>query len=125
MRQDAAHARFSITSQQNFNISIFKNNITSGNTVQKEGNVNQSLSPSWVAQKIKDLNVLLLIDEFDAIQGVEDKYKVAELIKQLSDSDSKLKILIVGIAESSSELTEGHPSVQRCLKEIKIESNEI
>lgn len=110
----------SITSQQNFNISIFKNNITSGNTVQKEGNVNQSLSPSWVAQKIKDLNVLLLIDEFDAIQGVEDKYKVAELIKQLSDSDSKLKILIVGIAESSSELTEGHPSVQRCLKEIKL-----
>ncbi len=110
----------SITSQQNFNISIFKNNITSGNTVQKEGNVNQSLSPSWVAQKIKDLNVLLLIDEIDAIQGVEDKYKVAELIKQLSDSDSKLKILIVGIAESSSELTEGHPSVQRCLKEIKL-----
>ena len=43
----------SITSQQNFNISIFKNNITSGNTVQKEGNVNQSLSHHGLPRKSK------------------------------------------------------------------------
>lgn len=110
----------SVTKQQGFTLSAFNGSISSGNSSLVDGVKSQAISPSWVAQIIGDLNVLLLIDEFDAIKSVDDKYKIAELIKQLSDSDSKLKILIVGIAESSSELTEGHPSVQRCLKEVKL-----
>ncbi len=77
-------------------------------------------SPSWVANRIKDEDVLFLIDEFDSIKIEGDKKKIAELIKLLSDFNSTIKIFIVGIAESSIELTEGHPSVQRCLKEIKL-----
>lgn len=38
----------------------------------------------------------------------------------MSDSNSECKIFIVGIAESAEELTAGHPSIQRCLKEIKL-----
>jgi Holliday junction resolvasome, helicase subunit len=110
----------SITSQKGLSASLLQGSISLGNTIEKEGYIQQSLSPSWVSNKIKDLDALLLIDEFDSIQEVEDKFKVAELIKQLSDSNANLKILIVGIAESASELTEGHPSVQRCLKEIKL-----
>ena len=63
----------------------------------------------------------MLIDEFDSIQNKDDKHKVAELIKLLSDSNSSLKIFVVGIAASAEELTAGHPSVQRCLKEIKLD----
>lgn len=90
------------------------------NSVERKGDQNRIQSPSWVCNKIKDSNVLLLIDEFDAIQGKDDKHKVAELIKLLSDSNSLFKIFVVGIAESAEELTVGHPSVQRCLKEIKL-----
>ncbi|MFQ9317273.1 AAA family ATPase [Dysgonomonas mossii] len=110
----------SITSQKGINVPLMQVGLSYGNTIEKDGYMNQSFSPSWVSSKIKDLDALLLIDEFDAVQGVENKFKIAELIKQLSDSNAKLKILIVGIAESASELTEGHPSVQRCLKEIKL-----
>lgn len=82
---------------------------------------NKAQSPSWICDKIKDLNILLLIDEFDSIQNKDDKHKVAELIKLLSDSNSSLKIFVIGIAASAEELTAGHPSVQRCLKEIKLD----
>lgn len=54
---------------------------------------NKAQSPSWICDKIKDLNILLLIDEFDSIQNKDDKHKVAELIKLLSDSNSSLKYL--------------------------------
>lgn len=48
------------------------------------------------------------------------KHEIAELIKQLSDSDSKLKILLVGIASDGASLIDGHQSVNRCLHEIKL-----
>lgn len=50
-------------------------------------------SPSWVCNKIKDFNILLLIDEFDSIKDSDDKHKIAELIKLLSDSNSSFKVL--------------------------------
>jgi Cdc6-like AAA superfamily ATPase len=73
-----------------------------------------------VAQQIKDLQGLFLIDEVDALRKTEDKHKLAELIKHLSDEDSRLKILLVGIADTADYLTAGHPSVSRCLKETKL-----
>ena len=64
---------------------------------------------------------LLLIDETDALQDAKDKRKLAELIKLLSDSGSPFKLMVVGIAETAQELTDAHPSVQRCLKETKLQ----
>ncbi|MBS4700613.1 ATP-binding protein [Aeromonas rivipollensis] len=79
----------------------------------------RAISPSWVAEKIKGLSVIFLLDEIDVIDE-EEKWKIAELVKQLSDEGSQLKFLIVGIAETATELTHGHPSVQRCLKETRL-----
>lgn len=87
---------------------------------ERKGVADKAQSPSWICDKVKDFNILLLVDEFDSIQNNEDKHKFAEAIKLLSDSNSSFKIFIVGIAESAEELTAGHPSVQRCLKEIKL-----
>ena len=78
-------------------------------------------SPSWVADKIRGLSGLFLIDEADAIQSQDDKKKLAELVKCLSDYNSKFKVVIVGIANTGTELVAGHPSVQRCLKEVGLE----
>lgn len=89
-------------------------------STEREGFANKAQSPSWICDKIKDYDILLLIDEFDSIQNRDDKHKVAELMKLLSDSNSSFKIFVVGIAESAEELTAGHPSIQRCLKEIKL-----
>lgn len=77
-------------------------------------------SPSWVASKIGHLEGVFLIDEFDVIKEDEDKWKIAELIKHLSDINSKLTIFVVGISKTAEELIAGHPSVQRCVKEIQL-----
>lgn len=83
-------------------------------TIEKE-----DLTASKVCQAFNDLEGILLIDEFDVVEdGV--KHEIAELIKQLSDSDSKLKILLVGIASDGASLIAGHQSVNRCLHEIKL-----
>lgn len=66
------------------------------------------------------LNALLVIDEADAIETDGDRKRLAELIKYLSDSDSKLKVMVVGVAETGEEIIAAHPSVQRCLKETEL-----
>ncbi|KHT33672.1 nSTAND1 domain-containing NTPase [Pectobacterium carotovorum] len=79
----------------------------------------EDLTASKVSQAFNELEGILLIDEFDVVEdGV--KHEIAELIKQLSDSNSKLKILLVGIASDGASLIAGHQSVNRCLHEIKL-----
>lgn len=78
-------------------------------------------SPSKLAKLLKEKSGLFLIDEFDTLKSDEDKKKISELIKLLSDYNSPFKVFIVGIAQSGTELTAGHPSVKRCLKEIKLD----
>jgi Cdc6-like AAA superfamily ATPase len=79
------------------------------------------LSPSTVAEAVEQLDALLVVDEADAIGNTEDRRKLAELIKLSSDAGSKFKVMIVGIAATGDELTAAHPSVQRCLRETKLE----
>lgn len=79
-----------------------------------------SLNPSFVAEKLQSFVGLLYVDEVDALSSDEDRKKLAELIKLLSDNGSPLKLLVVGIAETADQLTAAHPSVHRCLKENKL-----
>lgn len=84
------------------------------------GPATSATSPSWVAEKLHGLQGLFLIDEVDALRNSGDKTKLAELVKLLSDQGSPLKVLMVGIAETAAELTAGHPSVTRCLRETHL-----
>lgn len=90
--------------------------ISSERTTTETYNI-RPLTPSTVAEILKDKNGLLYIDEADRITAKDEKIALSELIKLLSDNGSNFKILIVGIAETAEELTGGHPSVNRCLKE--------
>lgn len=82
--------------------------------------LNETLSPSAVADMVANVPALLLIDEADAISSAQDRRRLAEFIKLLSDAGSILKIMVAGIADTSADLTAAHPSVQRCLKETKL-----
>lgn len=77
-------------------------------------------SPAWVAENLRDMKGLFLIDEVDALSRKGDKKRLAELIKLLSDSKSQFKLMVVGIADTGEDLTAGHPSVERCLKETHL-----
>jgi hypothetical protein len=93
---------------------------TGSNTEENLGYIDKAKSPSWVASKVHNISAIYLIDEIDALESKEDKQQLAEFVKQLSDQGSKLKVLLVGIAEDSGELTVGHQSIARCMKEIKL-----
>lgn len=80
----------------------------------------EHIDPQTAADAIKDLDYILLIDEFDTASD-DVKKSVAEMIKQLSDNDSKIKVIIVGISNDAASLIAHHPSVNRCLDEIKLE----
>lgn len=100
-------------------LSVFGGNLSS--TRKKSDKVNfaqEFLSPSWVAKELRNSNSLLVIDEADVIASEESKLKLAEFIKHLSDYESSLKVLVVGISETGRDLVSNHRSVERCLNEI-------
>lgn len=77
--------------------------------------------PSWVAQHIFNIDGLVFIDELDKVANPSVKRALSTLVKAVSDyRDSKLNFVLAGIAQNAAELTDGHPSVQRCLKEIPV-----
>lgn len=93
---------------------------TTQNKSRSQGSLSDAQSPGWVAKQLQNTSGLLLVDELDALRDTGDRHKMAELIKQLSDSASPFKIFLVGIAETGSDLTAGHPSVDRCLRETRL-----
>lgn len=93
---------------------------TTGQRSKERGLSSELESPSWVASKLSRFDGLLLVDELDALRDTLDRHKIAELIKQLSDIGSPFKVFLVGIAETGADLTDGHPSVERCLRETRL-----
>ncbi len=74
-----------------------------------------------MAKVLKDNRSLLVIDEVDVLCHNEDKLKLAEFLKHLSDYESSLKVLIVGISKTGRDLVCNHRSVERCLNEIALQ----
>lgn len=120
--RESESKRVQHTGNASVNIAVAKGELISeheSSTVNtKQNNLE---SPSWVADKLRKLDGILLLDEVDTLSDPEDKRKLAEMIKLLSDFNSRFKIVLVGIAKTANELTAGHESVQRCLKEIHLE----
>ncbi|HEY0637623.1 MAG TPA: AAA family ATPase [Pseudonocardiaceae bacterium] len=79
-----------------------------------------TMGASEAARHLAGLSGFMLIDELDGVGDPVARRKVAELIKQLSDLGSAFKLLLVGIAETATDLTGAHPSVQRSLRETKL-----
>ncbi|WP_312509090.1 nSTAND1 domain-containing NTPase [Chryseobacterium culicis] len=82
-------------------------------------------SPYFNNDIIKCLNsfpnrFLFIFDEFDNIEDYKTKSDFADLIKAFSDNNTNTTIVIVGIADDIVELIGSHPSLERCLKQIKI-----
>lgn len=76
------------------------------------------VTPSAVGALLREKQALIVVDEFDALREEGDRAQVAELLKHLSDNGSRVTVLVVGVGGTSAELLTGHPSVQRCLKEV-------
>jgi Cdc6-like AAA superfamily ATPase len=78
------------------------------------------ITPGFLLSVFRDVNGLLIIDEFDRVQDEETHVRMAETLKHFSDARSATKILIVGVADSLSSLLHAHASLPRSLAEIRL-----
>jgi len=79
------------------------------------------IGPGLLLSLFKDRNGLLIIDEFDRVQDENTHVRMAETLKQFSDARSRTKILIVGVADSLSNLLRAHSSLTRSVAEIRLD----
>ncbi|MBI4979890.1 MAG: AAA family ATPase [Spirochaetes bacterium] len=97
---------------------VVKINGSDGNEKQITYKPN-SITPSYISEKLASKKGVLFIDEFDSLSK-ETKEKVGELVKLLSDEKSPFKLLIVGVGNSIAELMSGNASISRHVKQIKL-----
>lgn len=71
-----------------------------------------------LAQLGAEKPVLIVLDEFDRIADEQVSIMVADTIKALSDFGVPASILLIGVAESITELVKGHLSIERALVQI-------
>lgn len=61
---------------------------------------------------------VIVIDEFNEIRDAETSVLLANTIKALSDAGTNVTLVVVGVADSVSQLIKQHESIQRCTEEI-------
>ncbi|HUV86034.1 MAG TPA: AAA family ATPase [bacterium] len=83
----------------------------------------QEIKPENVADIISGIfnKGIIIVDEFDRIKGEKIKRLMADTIKYISDNISGITLVIVGVALTVDELIGEHHSIERNLKQIKLE----
>lgn len=73
-----------------------------------------------VLSEIQGAHVLLILDEYDRVVNEDLRNKLAELIKNLTDSSAPVTLFIVGVSEDVDHLLGKHPSIQRSLVAVHL-----
>lgn len=81
----------------------------------------RTIGPETLLRHFGGKNGLLIIDEYDRVQDRATHIRIAETLKHFSDAASRTKIIVVGVAETISELLGEHQSLTRCLAQIKLD----
>ena len=82
----------------------------------------RKITPAEVQQGLdiaaRKNDLIVVIDEFDKLRGLESRRLMADTLKALSDHSVGATLLLVGIGDTINELIAEHQSVSRCLKQI-------
>jgi hypothetical protein len=93
-------------------------------TVKAADVVGDEIAPDAVRRLLTILSaealILVIFDEFDRLEDPDTKRALADTIKALSDNAVDATILIVGVAESVSDLISEHESIERALVQIQM-----
>jgi Cdc6-like AAA superfamily ATPase len=82
--------------------------------------VPEKVAPDDIRRALSTLKTrtLIVFDEFNRIQDQTCKTLMADTIKNLSDHNSDATLLLVGVAQSVSELISEHQSIERALIQV-------
>lgn len=64
---------------------------------------------------------IIILDEFDRVQGSEFQAQIAELIKDLSDASARVQLVIGGIAKNLRDILGHSPSIRRNVMALVVE----
>ncbi len=84
--------------------------------------VPKSVTPDDVRRALSTLNTqsVIVFDEFNRLQDSQCKTLMADTIKNLSDHNINTTLLLVGVAQSVSELISWHQSIERALVQVQM-----
>jgi Cdc6-like AAA superfamily ATPase len=79
-------------------------------------------TPAVVVDALSKLPLtVVMVDEFDRVESTRVGKLMADTIKGLSDVGTGATILIVGVADDVSGLVGHHPSIERSIREIRLQ----
>jgi hypothetical protein len=82
----------------------------------------EQLTPDGVRRALHDLStmasLIVIFGEFDRIKNTEVITAMADTIKALSDNSVNATLLLIGVADSVTELIREHQSIERALVQI-------
>lgn len=84
-------------------------------------NAGPEIQPRMILDHLADRDDLVIVDEYDRVRDSATHTRMAELIKHFSDAGSRSKIILVGVAETVSQLIGEHESLGRSLAQIKLD----
>ncbi|HPU16845.1 MAG TPA: WecB/TagA/CpsF family glycosyltransferase, partial [Polymorphobacter sp.] len=64
---------------------------------------------------VRDISLVIILDEFDRIGRDDTRESIVELIKDVSDLTAAVRFVLVGVATDVVSILGYHPSVHRCL----------
>jgi Cdc6-like AAA superfamily ATPase len=84
----------------------------------------ETVTPSQVRRELQKIKAnaipIIIIDEYDKVVDRDAKELTANLIKEFYDFSIATTVILVGVAESISELIEDHASVDRAIVQIPL-----
>jgi Cdc6-like AAA superfamily ATPase len=84
--------------------------------------VGNTVTPDEVLQMVNNFvrRAVVILDEVDRITDPKTTRLLADTIKALSDHAMPLKLVLVGVADSVSELVAEHASIERSLVQVRM-----
>ncbi len=71
-------------------------------------------------QRLNCDRLVCVLDEFDRVVDPDTRTRLADTIKQLSDADTPLLFVIVGVSENLDQILGQHPSIQRTVQGVHL-----
>lgn len=81
----------------------------------------RQITAKLLVDQLAETDGLVIIDEYDRVRDAETHARMAELIKHFSDADAKTKLILVGVADSLTQLIGEHASLSRSLAQVKLD----
>ncbi len=81
----------------------------------------RSVATARLLKAFQDAGRLLIVDEYDRVDDTATHRRFAEMVKAFSDARSTTKIVIVGVADTLTELIGQHQSLSRSLAQIRLD----